>query len=134
MGKQCWSADGLPLNYKTGPHWIKQVYYIAFIVGHKFQDAPVSGWDQSNSGQFLVSHSEKKLIAYFIDRHIFMPQDREPNQKLENSILEAENSLAEGKHSSVAWAEVCDLEERKVKLDRQLFDADDRLQGDFYDK
>jgi hypothetical protein len=129
-----WSADALPLNYKTGPHWIEQVYYIASIIGHKLQDASDPGWDQGKSGQYFASHAEKKLIAYFIDRHIFMPQDREPDQKLENSILEAENSLAEGKHSSVAWAKVCDLEERKVKLDRQLFDADDRLLGDSYDE
>ena len=27
---------------------------------------------------------------------------------------------------------MCDLEKRKVKLDRQLFDADDRLLGDSY--
>jgi len=129
-----WSADALPLNCKTRPHWIEQVYYIASIIGHKFQDAPDPGWDQGKSGQYFASHAEKKLIAYFIDRHIFMSQDREPDQKLENSILEAENSLAEGKHSSVAWAKVCDLEERKVKLDRQLFDADDRLLGDSYDE
>jgi hypothetical protein len=129
-----WGADALPLNYKTGPHWIEQVYYIASTIGHKFQDAQDPGWDQGRPGQYFASHTEKKLIAYFIDRHVFMPQDREPDQKLEDSILEVEETLAEGKHSSVAWAKVCDLEERKVKLDRQLFDADDRLLGDSYDE
>ena len=129
-----WGVDALPPNYKTRPHWVEQVYYIASIVGHKFEDAPDPGWDQGKPGQYFASHAEKKLIAYFIDRHVFMPQDREPDQKLEDSILAAEYSLAEGKHSSVAWAKVCDLEERKVKLDRQLFDADDRLLGNSYDE
>ena len=92
-----WGADALPLNYKTKPHWIEQVYYIASTIDYKFQDAPDPGQDQGNSGQYFASHAEKKLIAYFIDRHVFMPQDREPDQKLEDSILEAEHSLAEGK-------------------------------------
>lgn len=129
-----WGADALPENYKTGPHWIDQVYYIAFTIGHKFQDAPYPHWDQGKPGQYFASHAEKKLIAYFIDRHVFMPQDREPDQKLEDSILEVEDSLAEAKHSSVAWAKVCELEQRKVKLDHQLFDADDRLLGESYDE
>lgn len=34
----------------------------------------------------------------------------------------------------MAWAEVSDLEERKVNLDRELFDADDRLLGGSYDE
>ena len=95
-----WGADALPLNHKTRPQWIEQVYYIASTVDHKLQDAPDPGWDQGKPGQFFASHAEKKLIAYFIEKHVFMPQDREPDQKLEDSILEAENSLAEGKYLS----------------------------------
>ncbi len=129
-----WGADALPLNHKTGPHWIEQISYIASTIGHQFQEAPDPGWDQGKPGQYFASHAEKKLIAYFIDRHVFMPQDRHPDQKLEDSILEAEDSLVEGKHSSVAWAKVCDLEERKMKLDRQLSYADDRLLDDSYDE
>lgn len=128
-----WGADALPLNHKTRPQWIEQVYHIASTVDHKLQDAPDPGWDQGKPGQYFASHAEKKLIAYFIEKHVFMPQDREPDQNLEESILEVDNSLAEGKYLSVAWAKVCDLQERKVELDCQLFDADDRLLGDSYD-
>lgn len=85
-------------------------------------------------GQYFATHAEKKLIAYFIDRHVFMLRDREPNQELEDSILEVEDSLEEGEHSSVPWAKVCELEERKVRLDHQLFDTDDRLLGDLYNE
>ncbi|KAJ6282174.1 hypothetical protein J3E71DRAFT_174259 [Bipolaris maydis] len=109
-----WGTDALPLNDNTRPTWIEQVYCIASI--------------------YFSSHAEKKLIAYFIDRHVFMPQDREPDQKLTRSILEAEASLDEGKHLFVAWAKVCDLEDKKAELNRELFDADDRLLGDCYDE
>jgi len=128
-----WGADALPLNSKTRLSWTEQVYYIASIIGHKFKYAPDSRWDQGKPGQYFASHAEKKLIAYLLDRHTFMPQDKEPDQKLEGSILEAEDSLAEGKHLFAAWAKVCDLEERKVELNRRLFDADDQLLDDCYD-
>ncbi|OCK92305.1 uncharacterized protein K441DRAFT_663576 [Cenococcum geophilum 1.58] len=129
-----WGADALPLNDKTGPTWIERVYSIARTVGYRFPEAPDSLWDHGKPGQYFASHAEKKLIAYFINRHVFMPQDKEPDQKLEGSIYEVESSLADGKNSSVAWAKVCQLEERKAKLDLELFDADDRLQCDSYDE
>lgn len=128
-----WGADALPANDKTRPSWTEQVYYIASIIGHDLKDAPDPRWDQGKPGQYFASHAEKKLIAYFIDRHVFMPQDKEADQGLEDSILGVEKSLAEGKHSSVAWAKVHDLEERKAILNRQLFEVNDRLLGDSYD-
>lgn len=129
-----WGIDALPPNYKTGPDWIQQVYYIASTVGHKLQVAPDPSWDQGTPGQYFASHAEKKLIAYFLDKHTFMPQDREPNETLRDSILDVEDILAIEKHSSVAWAKVCSLEERKTKVDRQLSNADDRWLGDSYDE
>ena len=63
-----------------------------------------------------------------------MPQDREPDQKLEDLILEVEDSLIEEKHSSIIWIKIYNLKKKKVKLDRQFFNADDRLLGDSYDK
>ncbi|KAG9254330.1 uncharacterized protein F5Z01DRAFT_102498 [Emericellopsis atlantica] len=129
-----WGPDALPLNSRIGPHWIQQVYYIASIIGHEVRDAPDPGWDQGKPGQYFASHAEKKLIAYFLDKHVFMPQDREPDQTLKNSILELEDSPVDGRHSSAAWTRVCDLEERKSELDLQLFDADDLVLGDSYDE
>ena len=129
-----WGIDALPPNKETGPYWIKQVFYIASIIGHAFQDAPDPGCDQGIPGQYFASHAEKKLIAYFMDRHVFLPQDKEPDQNLEDSILEVEDSLIEGRRSSSAWAKVCDLEERRAELNLQLFEADDRLLGESYDE
>ncbi|EUC41139.1 hypothetical protein COCMIDRAFT_40654 [Bipolaris oryzae ATCC 44560] len=109
-----WAPGALPPDDRSRLRWIEQVYCIASI--------------------YFASHAEKKLIAYFIDRHVFMPQDTEPDQKLERSILKAEASLEEGKHLFLAWAKVCDLEEKRGELNRRLFDADDQLLGDCYDE
>lgn len=133
-GTSGWGANSQPRNYKMRPHWVEQVCYIASTIGHAFQSAPDPSWDQGIPGQYFASHAEKKLVAYFLDKHIFMSQDREPDQALRNSILEVEESLEEGKCSSVAWAKVCGLEERKEKLAHELFGADDRLLGDSYDE
>ncbi|KAI1139099.1 hypothetical protein F5Y05DRAFT_338702 [Hypoxylon sp. FL0543] len=129
-----WGANSLPPKSKLGPDWIEQVCYIASEIGHQFQDAPDPGWDQGRHGRFYASHAEKKLIAYFMDKHVFMPQDKKPDKKLGDSILKGEAFLEKEKNSSIAWAEVRDLEERRDKLDRQLFNADDRQPGDAYDE
>jgi hypothetical protein len=96
--------------------------------------APNPGYDQGKIGRYLAFHAKKKLIAYFIDRHVFLPQDREPNLQLEASIDEVQNLFAAKEHSSVAWAEVCDFEEKQAELRRQLLDTDDLSLGDSYDE
>ncbi|KAK0759737.1 hypothetical protein N5P37_007925 [Trichoderma harzianum] len=129
-----WGVGSLPPNDKDMPSWTEQVYYIASIIGHRFEEPQYLSRDQGKPGQYYACHSEKKLIAYFLDKHVFLPKDRQPDQTLEDSILEVETSLQEGKQLSIAWARVCDLEEEKIDLDRQLFSADDRLLGDSYDE
>ncbi|KAL7784521.1 hypothetical protein V8C43DRAFT_166666 [Trichoderma afarasin] len=129
-----WGVGSLPPNDKDMPSWTEQVYYIASIIGHRFEEPQDLSWDQGKPGQFYACHSEKKLIAYFLYKHVFLPKDRQPDQTLEDSILEVETSLQEGKQLSIAWARVCDLEEKKIDLDRQLFNADDLLLGDSYDE
>lgn len=129
-----WGADALHSNKKIESYLIKQSFYIASIISHAFQDAPDPGWDQGKPGQYFASHAKKKLIAYFMNRHLFLPQNKEPDQNLEYSILEVEDSFIKGKRSSLAWAKVCDLEERRAELNLQLFEADDRLLGGSYDE
>lgn len=126
-----WGVNSLPPNVRDMPSWTEQVYYIASIIGHRFEE---TSWDQGKPGQYCACHAEKKLIAYFLDKHVFLPKDRQPDQTLEDSILEVETSLEEGKDLSTVWAKVCDLEKMKINLDRQLFSADDRLLGDSYDE
>ncbi|KAL8832503.1 MAG: hypothetical protein Q9191_000230 [Dirinaria sp. TL-2023a] len=129
-----WGIDALPPNKKTESYWIKQVFYIAFIIDHAFQDASDPSCDQDIPEQYFASHAEKKLIAYFMNRHVFLSQDKESDQNLKDSILEVEDSLIEGKRSSSAWAKVCDLGDRRAELNLQLFEADDRLLDEYYDE
>ncbi|KAF3072817.1 hypothetical protein CFAM422_004684 [Trichoderma lentiforme] len=126
-----WGVDSLPPNDKDMPSWTEQVYYIASIIGHRFEE---TSRYQGKPGQYYACHSEKKLIAYFLDKHVFLPKDKQPDQTLKDSILEVKTSLQEGKDLSTVWSIVCRLEEMKIDLDRQLFSADDRLLGDSYDE
>ncbi|KKP05347.1 ankyrin repeat protein [Trichoderma harzianum] len=126
-----WGVNSLPPNVRDMPSWTEQVYYIASIIGHRFEE---TSWDQGKPGQYCACHAEKKLIAYFLDKHVFLPKDRQPDQTLEDSIFEVKTSLEEGKDLSTLWASVCRLEEMNIDLDRQLFSADDRLLGDSYDE
>lgn len=129
-----WGVGSLPPNDKYMPSWTEQVYYIASIIGHRFEEPQDLSWDQGKPGQFYACHAEKKLIAYFLYKHVFLPKDRQRDQSLEDSIIKVETFLEEGKHSSIVWAKVCELEETKINLDRQLFNADDLLLGDSYDE
>ena len=128
-----WAADALPLNDKARPTWIDHVYYIASKVRHEFEDAPSPHMDQGRPGQFNACHAEKKLIAYFIDRHLFLPRDRKCDLDLKYSVQQAEDSLAEIRCYGAACKKVHDLEEEKEALGRELFEADDRLLEDAYD-
>lgn len=108
-----WAVDALPLNDTARPTWIDHVYYIASIVGHELNNAPNPRWDQGRPGQFDACHAEKKLIAYFIDRHLFLPRDRECDLALEYSIQEAKNSLVEMIYNGAACKRMYELEEKK---------------------
>ena len=54
--------------------------------------------------------------------------------KLKESINKARISLTERKHVHRACAEVCELQDAKAKLEEELFEVDDRLLEDKYDK
>ncbi|KAI8939285.1 hypothetical protein NX059_005111 [Plenodomus lindquistii] len=128
-----WGAGALPLNDRARPTWIDHVYYVASIVGHELRDAPKPHMDQGRPGQFYACHAEMKLIAYFIDRHLFLPRDREGDLALEYSSREAKNSLAEMRYNGATCKKMHELDEKKEALGRELFQADDRLLEDAYD-
>ncbi|RLN57735.1 hypothetical protein BBJ28_00019699 [Nothophytophthora sp. Chile5] len=50
----------------------QSVTKIASIIGHPL---PVSSQDHDEPGQCSANHAEKQLIAYFIDKHQFLPGD-----------------------------------------------------------
>lgn len=129
-----WGVNSLPPNVHDMPSWTEQVYYIASIIGHRFEEPQYLSWNQGKPGQYYACHAEKKLIAYFLDKHVFLPKDRQHDQTLDASVVEVETSLEEGKELSTVWSNVCRLEEMKIDLGRQLFSADDQLLGDSYDE
>lgn len=51
----------------------QSVIKIASLVGHQLP--PVRNQDHDESDQCSVDHAEKQLIAYFIDKHLFLPDD-----------------------------------------------------------
>ncbi|KAL4765927.1 ankyrin repeat domain-containing protein [Aspergillus foveolatus] len=84
--------------------------------------------------KFYASHTEKQLIAYFIDRHVFLQEDRTQNPQFYNKIehLEHEISAMVDRYPDVR--KFYQLRKDKKELDLQLFDKDDRLLGDEYDE
>ncbi|KAJ5392568.1 hypothetical protein N7509_008058 [Penicillium cosmopolitanum] len=67
------SAQSLRVD---GRQWTDEVFYISEKVGHYLTP---SSWDHEKAGQFNACHAEKQLIAYFIDRHVFLPRDSVPD-------------------------------------------------------
>lgn len=116
-----WSPDALPGNEEGALPWVDQVFYLASVVGHQFEP---SDYDQGKHGRFSACHAEKKLIAYFIDKHVFTPKDRHPNGKLRERISNLEGLLRRARSDYPAWDEVRMLEEKKKHLALDLFNAD----------
>ena len=127
-----WSHPERPSIRVSGRDWTNEVFRIATVVGHiltlDFQR------DQGLPGQFYASHAEKQLIAYFIDRHVFLPQDRVPRPELKTSIMEVEDQLMNRSFSSAIITQLYNLEREKKMLELELFDKDDSLLGDEYDE
>jgi hypothetical protein len=67
------------------------------------------------------------LIAYFIDRHLFLPRERLLDVALMNLIDEAEDSLAGRINHDPDCKKMHGLEEKKKALSHKLFEADDLL-------
>ncbi len=67
------------------------------------------------------------MIAFFIDKHVFTPEDQNPNKALEELIYEAQDLLEQRQELSSDWPKVCDLEERKKALTSDLWNAEDEL-------
>lgn len=127
-----WSHNELPSIEVSGKDWTDEVIRIAAQVGHVL--APDPRQDQGVPGRFHASHAEKQLIAYFIDRHVFLPRDRVPKKELEDSITDVEYELRNRSDSSPLITQLYELEKEKRKLELKLFDEDDLLRGDEYNE
>lgn len=54
---------------------------------------PSDSNDQGKDGQYNVYHAEKRFIAYFVDRHVFLPRDSLPDSELAERIELKEDEL-----------------------------------------
>ncbi|KAH6956206.1 hypothetical protein DER45DRAFT_614173 [Fusarium avenaceum] len=129
-----WRRDALPKNRAMGRNWDEQVDYIARIVGHTFLPTMSREFDRGRPGKYYASHAEKKLIAYFLDKHVFLPEDENPDHALGESIEALDEALCEAKDLFATRTNFSDLESQKQKLERDLFQADDYLLGEEYDQ
>ncbi|KAL8383632.1 hypothetical protein RB595_010703 [Gaeumannomyces hyphopodioides] len=55
-----------------GKDYTDAVAELCPVVGHRLEP---SGWDQGRPGRFHACHAEKQLIAYFVSRHRFLPDE-----------------------------------------------------------
>ena len=73
-----WShAEDPGINIQIGGRsWTDEVRCLGEIVG--YAPAP-HNWDRGEPGRYHACHAEKQLIAYFVDKHLFLSHDMEVN-------------------------------------------------------
>ncbi|PYI36410.1 hypothetical protein BP00DRAFT_332404 [Aspergillus indologenus CBS 114.80] len=121
-----WSHGSMQFLRVDGQQWTDDVFYISELAGHIL---PSHHNDQGKDGRYSACHAEKQLIAYFIDRHVFLPRDGLPDPKLEETIERVEESHERFLSSTEIGRQVESLRERKDALDHELFDGDKKLIG-----
>ncbi|MCJ1326725.1 hypothetical protein MMC10_003390 [Thelotrema lepadinum] len=56
----------------SGERYTKQVMRICELIGYEL---PAHSYDGRIRGQYLACHAEKQLVAYFIDKHVFLEDE-----------------------------------------------------------
>ncbi|KMU81611.1 hypothetical protein CISG_09224 [Coccidioides immitis RMSCC 3703] len=81
-----------------------------------------------------IKQPPPKLIAYFVDRHMFLPEDIVPKPRFDQEIerLESEKAVRASQYPTIS--QLYDLRNQKRALEFELFDKDDRLLGEEYDE
>lgn len=121
-----WSHDSVQSLTVDSRQWTDDVFYIAEVTGHLL---PSHTYDRGKDGRYNACHAEKQLIAYFIDRHVFLPRDSLPDSELEGEIEWVEDELEKFLSDSEIGREVTSIRKKKKDLERELFDGDEKLVG-----
>lgn len=74
-----WS-DSRNTRYINGRRWTDDVLHICTLIGHQL--VPDVDRDRGVPGQYHASHAEKQLIAFLIDFHCFLDQEKLPGGSL----------------------------------------------------
>ncbi|KAF9883090.1 hypothetical protein FE257_004098 [Aspergillus nanangensis] len=115
----------------SGKNWTERVLEIAAAVGHTLSVDPER--DQGIPGQFHASHAEKQLIAYFLDRHVFLPEDI-TLERFDEDIKRLNSEIKRMASQSPIVAQFNHLRETKRERELKLFNEDDRSLGEEYDE
>lgn len=69
-----WAHHNLPdVNIQiAGKTWTDEVFRLARAIGYSL---PPRHRDQGEPGQFYACHAEKQLVAYFVHKHLFLPEE-----------------------------------------------------------
>lgn len=121
-----WSHCSVQSLRVDGRQWTDDVFYISEVVDHRL---PCHSKDRGKDGQYNACHAEKQLIAYFIDRHVFLPRDKLSDPKLEEQIELKEDELEEFLVRTDTGRQMTSLEKRKKDLTSELFDGNEKLVG-----
>ncbi|KAF7134056.1 hypothetical protein CNMCM5793_005685 [Aspergillus hiratsukae] len=121
-----WSHCSMQSLRVDGRQWTDDIFYISELTGHLL---PPHSCDQGKDGRYNACHEEKQLIAYFIDRHVFLPRDKLADSEMEGKIEWAEDELQTFLSDTGIGREVASLRKRKKDLDHELFDGDEKLVG-----
>jgi hypothetical protein len=108
------------------------VLKLATIVSHTL--SAYTAKDQGIQGQFQASHAEKQLIAYFLDRHVFLQQDKTPNPQFDEEIENQESEISEMASRFSSIRQMHRLQKYRNKVVFGLWNKDDKLLGDEYDE
>jgi hypothetical protein len=116
----------------SGKDWTERVFQIAAAVGHTL-DVDVEK-DQGTPGKFNASHAEKQLIAYFLDRHVFLPEDTTLDPRFDEEVDRLKDDIAEMTSQYPIVDQFYGLQKRRRELHRELLNQDDTFLGEDYDK
>ncbi|KAJ6105216.1 hypothetical protein N7523_010290 [Penicillium sp. IBT 18751x] len=126
-GHSQWSSTRV-----SGKDWTEMVLKLAAIVDHTL--VVHTSKDQGIQGRFHASHAEKQLIAYFINRHVFLQEDKTANSRFKEEIADQESEIAKLASRYPSIPQIHQLQGDKKELERELWDKDDRLLGEEYDE
>ncbi|CAG7990731.1 unnamed protein product [Penicillium salamii] len=127
-----WGHSESPSTRVSGRDWTAMVLKLATIVGHTLSAHAAK--DQGIQGQFQASHAEKQLIAYFLDRHVFLQHDKIPNPQFREEIDNQESKIWEMASRFSSIRQMYRLRKDRENVVSELWDKDDRLLGDEYDE
>lgn len=85
-------------------------------------------------GQFNASYAKKQLIAYFLDRHVFLQEDIVLNPRFNEETENQESEISEiaSRYSSIP--EIYRLRQDRKELAKEIWNRDDKLLGNEYDE